>query len=140
MSEDLEERFRAACSSYLAAVEQLDRDRVAAASALAAVTESQREADRARDQLLQVVRERDAAAQLGAAGPPVPVIAVIDAQGRDTGATIIGGRILPSSRAQAAAGEFMARYVPGCRECVQTDDGLVCAQDLGGLCPKSVPE
>ena len=118
MSEDIEERFRAACSAYLAAAEEHDQACAAEAAAFMAAQAARLAADRARDELLQVVRERDLQAQLDAR-PPLPVIAVIDpVTGRDTGATIIGGRIMPSPRAAAARGEFMARYVqPDTQEC-----------------------
>ena len=110
MTEDIEERFRVACTTYLACAEEADRRRALLQAAAAALQEADRLADHARDQLLQVVRERDAAAQLAAAGPPVGVSAVLGPDGRDTGATIIGGRIIPSARAAAARDEFFARY------------------------------
>ena len=127
MTEDIEERFRQACSAYLLMAEQLDRARDDSDAADRVLHKAIVDANQARDKLLQVVRERDQAAQLAAAGPPVPVIAVIDAAGRDTGATIIGGRIVPSPRAQAAAGEFRARYLPA-----NTAYPCICTADQSG--------
>ena len=69
MTDDTEERFRAACSAYLAAAEQLDLRRALAQMAADHLRNAERDADQARDQLLQVVRERNAAAQLGEYGP-----------------------------------------------------------------------
>lgn len=69
MTEDMEERFRAACESYLAAAEQADTAAATARYAQLAAKEATQAADRARDQLLQVVRERDLQAQLDGYGP-----------------------------------------------------------------------
>lgn len=66
MTENMEERFREACSTYLLMAEQWDRAHGDAEAAQERLQRAQLDADRARDQLLQVVRERDAAAQLDA--------------------------------------------------------------------------
>ena len=132
MTDDIEERFRQACSAYLLMAEQYDRAHGDAEAAQLVLQRAQLDADRARDQLLQVVRERDAARQLGEYGPaggpvgdgwdderrahyggaqaPAGVTAVLGPDGRDTGATIIGNRIIPSARAMAARAAFFARH------------------------------
>lgn len=66
MSEDIEERFRAACSAYLAAAEYLDGCREAEGRLAESTRRGEQAVDRARDELLQVVRERDLQQQLGA--------------------------------------------------------------------------
>ena len=69
MTDDIEERFREACSTYLLMAEQWDRAHGDAEAAQERLQRAQLDADRARDQLLQVVRERDAAARAGSYGP-----------------------------------------------------------------------
>ena len=69
MSEDIEERFREACSDYLAAVEEWETACGAEALASGRARAARQLADEARDQLVQVVRERDLQAQPGACGP-----------------------------------------------------------------------
>ena len=66
MTEDLEERFRAACAAYLGAAEEVDYRQAAAEAADRATESAMLAADGARDELLQVVRERDLQARLGA--------------------------------------------------------------------------
>ena len=64
MTEDIEERFRQACSAYLAAAEEHDRACMRDAAAFMAAQDARLAADRARDELLAVVRQRDIAAGL----------------------------------------------------------------------------
>lgn len=110
MTEDIEEQFRAACSAYLAAVEQADSDRQAANRLILVAQTTEQAADRARDHLLQVVRERDAAAQL----------------------TDSEGRIHPSDRAAAARDRWLTS--PGV-SVMPPEDTDYWAQH-GGMCPE----
>ena len=85
--EDIEERFRAACSAYLTAAEQCDRTSTEMEIVRGRLLTDQLAADQARNQLLQVVRERDLQAQLDAGE----------------------GRVRPGERASAAQAEWMTR-------------------------------
>lgn len=87
MSEDLEKRFRQACSAYLATAEQVDKDHTEAAIVDGRLRADQQAADLARDELLRIVRERDLQAQLDAGE----------------------GRVRPGLLASAAQAEWMTR-------------------------------
>lgn len=116
MSGDIEERFKAACSEYLAEVEHAERQQERAAEAALEAKSARLAADRARDELLQVARERDLQAQLGA------------------GKTVV----YPSPRAVAARDTWLGRGtepVAALRTVTEPEDTDYWAQH-GGMCPE----
>lgn len=112
MTEDLEQRFRQACSAYIEAAEEHDRACGAEALAFQRARAARQLADEARDELLQVVRERDLQAQLEA-GQTVVYPSGRAAAARDAWLPAQGGEA--AVRRRLAAGPldvFLSHYPP----------------------------